>query len=337
MWRISDDFWDQWKPLYEQFKRLHDWTPHRGPGHWPDADMLPLGNIRAMEKGNDWTRFTTNEQRTLMTMWSIARSPLMMGGHMPNNDAFTLSLLTNREVLAVNQASLNNRQLFRRTTPSRGRPTCLVRRRNTSRSSTPTIWISTRPSAVLTAASSNVPRPVAPPTLSRTSPGAKKLYLVVTDGGDKIDWDHADWGLARLTKPDGSFQWLSELGWVSATCGWKPQPQKNQSIEGQPLRINGVTMDHGIGTHAPSVIAYDLPPGFTEFRALAGLDDEINGAAPNTATSATVRFLLFTNAPTGRTIEVFVHESWHQRTGRRARPLAATRPRHVHQFISPAR
>ncbi len=111
-WRVSDDFWDDWKPLKEQFKRLHDWTPFRGAGHWPDADMLPLGNVRAVEpKG--WTRFTTNEQITLMTLWAIARSPLIMGGHLPKNDAFTLSLLTNDEVLAVNQRSANNRQLFR--------------------------------------------------------------------------------------------------------------------------------------------------------------------------------------------------------------------------------
>jgi hypothetical protein len=50
-----------------------------------------------------------------MTLWSIARSPLIMGGNMPKNDAFTLSLLTNDEVIAVNQASLNNRQVFNHT------------------------------------------------------------------------------------------------------------------------------------------------------------------------------------------------------------------------------
>ena len=47
-----------------------------------------------------------------MTLWCIARSPLIMGGNMPKNDDFTLALLTNDEVLAVNQNSMNNRQLF---------------------------------------------------------------------------------------------------------------------------------------------------------------------------------------------------------------------------------
>jgi hypothetical protein len=109
MWRISDDFWDSWRLLLSQFKRLHDWTPYRIPGAWPDADMLPLGTVRFTQK----TRFTPDEQITLMTLWSIARSPLIHGGDMTKTDDFTLSLLTNDEVLAVDQHSENNHQLFR--------------------------------------------------------------------------------------------------------------------------------------------------------------------------------------------------------------------------------
>jgi alpha-galactosidase len=109
MWRISDDFWDNWKSMYDQFKRLHDWTPYRITGAWPDADMLPLGILQLGRK----TRFTTDEQYTLMSLWCIARSPLMHGGDMTKTDLFTLSLLTNDEVLAVNQHSTNNHQLFR--------------------------------------------------------------------------------------------------------------------------------------------------------------------------------------------------------------------------------
>jgi hypothetical protein len=112
LWRISNDFWDDWRGLHSQFARLETWTPFRGLGHWPDADMLPLGNVRAWQTKDAWTHFTKDEQHTLMTLWSIARSPLIMGGNMPNNDEFTLSLMTNDEVIAVNQASLNNRQVF---------------------------------------------------------------------------------------------------------------------------------------------------------------------------------------------------------------------------------
>lgn len=116
LWRISDDFWDQWGPLFEQFKRLHDWTPYRGNGHYPDADMLPLGAIRQVPgyDGGPRTRFTKDEQRLMMSLWAIARSPLMMGGDMAKMDDWTLSLLTNDEVIDVNQNSSNNRQLFDR-------------------------------------------------------------------------------------------------------------------------------------------------------------------------------------------------------------------------------
>ncbi len=113
-WRVSDDFWDNWNALCEQFLRLHNWTSYRGPGHFPDADMLPLGKVQG---GNTnavgrSTYFTTNEQYTLMSLWAIARSPLILGADMTQMDPFTLSLLTNDEVIAVNQYSRHNRQLF---------------------------------------------------------------------------------------------------------------------------------------------------------------------------------------------------------------------------------
>ena len=110
MWRISDDFWDDWKLLLAQFKRLADWAPWRRRGAWPDADMLPLGLLAL---GKRRTRFTPDEQRALMTLWSIARSPLIMGGDLRALDPATLALLTNREVIAVDQASEDGRQLFR--------------------------------------------------------------------------------------------------------------------------------------------------------------------------------------------------------------------------------
>jgi alpha-galactosidase len=118
LWRLSDDFWDRWQDLYRAFDLCHAWEAHSGPGHWPDADMLPLGHIgiRSCEHGmgDRWTRFTQAEQVTLMTLWCMARSPLMFGGELRDNDAWTLSLLTNDEVLAILKTSHSNRQLYRR-------------------------------------------------------------------------------------------------------------------------------------------------------------------------------------------------------------------------------
>jgi len=111
MWRISDDFWDNWSLLFAQFSRVRDWTPFRAPGHFPDADMLPIG---VLQMGKNKTHFSRDEQFTLMSLWSIARSPLMIGADLTKLDDFTLSLLTNDEVIAVNQNSSNNHELFHR-------------------------------------------------------------------------------------------------------------------------------------------------------------------------------------------------------------------------------
>ncbi len=114
MWRISNDFWDNWTSLYNQFNLTNDGTPFRGPGHWPDADMIPFGHIKVWKSPDNKSAFTRDEQYTLMSLWSIARSPLIIGADMPQNDDFTLKILTNDEVLAVNQHSTNNKQLFNR-------------------------------------------------------------------------------------------------------------------------------------------------------------------------------------------------------------------------------
>jgi len=114
MWRTVDDFWDKWDDLKDHFKVFAKWNQYRVPGGWPDGDMLPLGHIgiRA-ERGNDrMTKFTKDEQYTLMTLWSIFRSPLMFGGDLPTSDSFTLALITNKEVLQVLKNSSNNKELF---------------------------------------------------------------------------------------------------------------------------------------------------------------------------------------------------------------------------------
>lgn len=109
MWRISDDFWDRWEPLHGMFGRLHKWEVSRVPGAWPDADMLPFGNLAFGRKCG----FTPDEQRTCMTLWCIARSPLILGGDMTTFDDATYKLVANPDVLAVNQKGANPRQLSR--------------------------------------------------------------------------------------------------------------------------------------------------------------------------------------------------------------------------------
>ncbi|GAC1703298.1 MAG: glycoside hydrolase family 27 protein [Candidatus Acidiferrum sp.] len=117
MWRISDDIWDLWhstvqypQGLGDQFANVAKWAGKAQPGHWPDADMLPLGHLGPAPgwgKPRD-TRLTHAEQRTLVSLWCIFPSPLMVGGDLSSADAWTFSLLTNPEVLAVDQHSKGN-------------------------------------------------------------------------------------------------------------------------------------------------------------------------------------------------------------------------------------
>lgn len=114
MWRMVNDVWDVWKDLTHLMTVAQDWYPYIGGGTWPDCDMIPLGHISIRgERGNDrMTRLTTDEQYSLMTFFTIFRSPLIYGGDLPTMDKFTLSLLTNKEVLRMHREGTKVRQLF---------------------------------------------------------------------------------------------------------------------------------------------------------------------------------------------------------------------------------
>lgn len=116
LWRISADFWDDWEQLKTHLQLCQKWAGESEVGHWADADMLPLGRIslRGPKGLPRQTRFTPDEQRMLMTLCAIMRSPLMFGGNLPDNDDFTLSLMTNDDILYVNQRCLGNHVAFRR-------------------------------------------------------------------------------------------------------------------------------------------------------------------------------------------------------------------------------
>ena len=106
LWRASGDFWDSWSALDHEFTLGARWHDFAAPGHWPDADMLPLGHLSVFDRPvgrSRRTNFTRPEQMTLLSLWSLLPSPLMVGADLPDNDPWTLALLTNPEVIAVNQ------------------------------------------------------------------------------------------------------------------------------------------------------------------------------------------------------------------------------------------
>lgn len=119
MWRMTGDFWDNWEQLYAMFEKCNQWSSHVKEGCWPDCDMLPLGHIAINTKGHDehkrYTNFTKNEQITMMTLWSMFRSPLMLGSEMRDLDEWTLSILKNEEVLYLLKNSFGAKQVMRTT------------------------------------------------------------------------------------------------------------------------------------------------------------------------------------------------------------------------------
>lgn len=109
MWRISGDFWDRWDKLLNMFSLCEKWYPYVKDGSFPDCDILPLGKLcidgsYMGDMGRD-SGFTKEEQKTMMTLWAVFRSPLFFGGELRLTDNYTLSLVTDPEVINVNQNS----------------------------------------------------------------------------------------------------------------------------------------------------------------------------------------------------------------------------------------
>ncbi|WP_146925573.1 glycoside hydrolase family 27 protein [Cellulomonas xylanilytica] len=115
MWRVCDDLWDRWEDVHAQFARLARWAPFQRPGGWADADMLPLGRIGLRAERGDprHSLLTPEEQRTILTLWVMARSPLMVGGDLPTSDPATLDLLANPAVGHVLQNGTDGREVVR--------------------------------------------------------------------------------------------------------------------------------------------------------------------------------------------------------------------------------
>jgi alpha-galactosidase len=296
MWRTVGDFWDSWQQLKEHFHVFYRWNPYRSTGAWPDGDMLPLGHIgiRA-ERGNPrMTAFTKDEQYTLMTLWSIFRSPLMFGGHLPDNDAFTLSLLNNNNVLNVLKNSANNKQLFRHEDfvawaaddPKTGDKYVALFNASDAKEAV-------EQKAAWKSGTINKQTPGQSAMADVDITGAKKLYLVVDNAGDNIEWDYADWINPTIYKGTDTVH-LTSLRWNKAKAGWG-RVRMNKSVAGNDLIVNGKKYDNGIGTHSNSIIEYNLPEGCTRFKALVGLDNA--GSVQNVG--STVNFMVFTQDPSG--------------------------------------
>jgi alpha-galactosidase len=296
MWRTVGDFWDSWEQLKDHFEVFERWNAWRSFGAYPDGDMLPMGRIGIRAERGDprMTSFTKDEQYTLMTLWTIFKSPLMFGGNLPDNDPFTLSLLTNKNVLKVLNESTNNKPLF----TDKDKAAWIADEPGTEAKylavfNTADQHLVTEEKALWNSGLITKTTPGHSAKVDVNITGAKKLYLVVNDGGDKTDWDHANWIEPMLYNEKGVIK-LTGLKWIKATSGWE-KVKVNQSVSGNALIVNKVKYDEGIGTHSNSIIEFDVPEGYTHFKATIGLDE----ACVSQNTGASVKFFVFTENPSG--------------------------------------
>ena len=118
--------------------------------------------------------------------------------------------------------------------------------------------------------------------------GAEVIALVATDGNGNANHDWADWVEPHFGYPDNTERDVDSCPLVSASTGFGTI-QKDKNIVGKPLRLEGKTYDEGIGTHANSVIVYEVPKGATRLRALVGPDQ---GAIEEAPKEVSVRFVV---------------------------------------------
>jgi len=105
-WRTTDDIRDSWASVSTIGFDLQDrWAPYCGPGHWPDADMLVVGKVGWGPSVKD-SGLSADEQYTHISLWALLANPLLIGCDMASLDDFTIGLLSNVEVLDVNQDPL---------------------------------------------------------------------------------------------------------------------------------------------------------------------------------------------------------------------------------------
>jgi len=266
MWRILGDVWDEWDSVAQEFDVCRDWASTSRPGAWPDCDMIPLGAIRTFE--NDWTRFSRDEQISFMTLLLIARSPLMFGGDLTRMDDFTLSLLTNPEVLDVNQKASHSRELWRNddfiawmsdAPDGKSRYLAVFNTRGGERLESGLALFESLP-----VSAAGRPRIDIDVDLK----GAERIFLSVDRDGEEASHDHAAW-IDPVVVTDGGTVRLIDTAWTSATAGFRysPHPRIDRNLEGGPLLGPDGAAVSGIGTHTPSLIEYILPPGSRRLKA----------------------------------------------------------------------
>jgi len=310
MWRMMDDLWDNWSHVDAVFNEAHAWETVTRPGNYADCDMLPLGQIAmtisdqgfTSAQGGRWTNLTQNEQLTMMTLWGICHSPLFFGGEMTRNDAFTLSLLNNEEYHRMHKYGVDAHQVSNdedqgrvvwtsRDPDTGNRFLALFQRDNTR-------WIVGSKALYRSETVAYTTDGHAVDVDIKWPEGSKTLVLVIDDGGDNYNYDHADWINPTLILRDGTEVPLTGTYKTrDYTASYFNRIRENSNVDnGGKMKVMGVSYDRGFSADANAAIFFQIPADMdvVRFRAMAAADDSgIN----QTGATTSIRFMVFDQNP----------------------------------------
>ncbi len=310
MWRMMDDLWDSWSYVDLVFNEANEWSKYTRPGNYADCDMLPLGQIAmtvadtgyTSAQSGRWTRLTENEQYSMMTLWGICHSPLFFGGEMTKNDDFTNSLLTNEEYLYMHSYAVgahqvvndedNGQVVWTSLDPATGnRYLALFQRDNTR-------WIVGNKALYKSETVAYTTDGHKADVDIEWPAGSKTLVLVVDDGGDNYNYDHADWLNPTLVLADGSeVELTGKYLTRKYTDSYYNRIYENKNVQtGGKMTVMGQTYDRGFSTDANAALFFTLPDSIdvVRFKATAAADDSgIN----QTGATTSIRFMVFGQNP----------------------------------------
>ena len=306
MWRMMDDLWDKWSDIAAVFRLAENWNQYRIEGSYPDCDMLPLGKIAMNNNGGKgrFSNLTENEQYTMMNLWSIFKSPLMFGGDMTYNTEFTKGLMTNADVINIDQNSVNNRLVSNNGSGviwTADEPDSKVKYAAMFNLSSSDNWIRANEALFSTETISLLTTGFGQQVEVDIPAGSKVLSLVADDSGDNFNYDHADWVniWIRLENGDSVRLTQSDVIRQDVSRTYYKRVNWNKNINSGTLRINGKAYSNGFSYESNGILVFKLPQGAVHFSGFCGIDD--TGRTQSGATSS-IKFMVFNEDPTYRSV-----------------------------------
>ena len=305
MWRMMDDFWDSWSDLYKEFELCANWNQYRQVGHYPDCDMLPLGRLELSNSsynGNGrWTYFSEDEQRTMMTLWTIFKSPLFFSGDFTYNDDWTNSLIMNRDAIYIDQHSTDNRQVSNNKAAvvwAADDPDSQTKYAAVFNISGSSNWLRYNESLYTSETISYLTDGYGV-NVEVDVTGCRQLALVVDDAGNGNSYDHGDWINPRVVLSDNTEYELTSADVVRTyTNSYFNVVRWNTNVTNTAnMAVGGTFYTKGFSTDANAMVLFNLPANAVTFKGFGAIDDT---GRTQTGSTSSVKFMVFGGDPTSR-------------------------------------